>query len=64
MSLVIKRGSVKFYPKTDAFRIFGKALADSSRVGRAAILRGLGSVGHAVVAENARYAEAVIGKHA
>src|SRR6266566_2578816 len=35
----------------------------SGRVGRAAVLRGFGPVGHAVIAHDTRYAEAVIGKH-
>src|SRR5882672_4154060 len=36
----------------------------SDPVGRAAVMRGFGPVGHAVIAHDARYAEAVIGKHA
>src|SRR5712671_6881955 len=46
------------------FRCAGEPYVGSVQVGGAAVLRSFGPVGHAVIAHNARYAEAVVGKHA
>src|SRR5258708_21922620 len=64
MLLVIKRRNGEFEPNAACLPILRKPSVGSGRVGRAAVLRGFGPVGHAVVAHNARYTEAVIGKHA
>src|SRR6267154_2481755 len=64
MSLVIKQSKGKSDVLYTTFPILRTPSAGSGRVGRTAVLRGLGSVGHAVVAHDVCDAEAVIGEHA